>query len=73
MKHKNKYVYLVYCNPINPLVYGVYRNKKRAISYAWYLIEYRFQRAMNKNMEFGYYHLMENEEKLNMPFDKNYI
>ena len=67
---KNKYVYLVYCNPLNPLVYGVYGNKQKAILYAHSLIEYRFKMAMNKNLEFGYYHLV-GEQKLNTPFDRH--
>lgn len=53
---KPKFVYLVMCNPKNPLVYGVCKTKKYALAYAQNLIDYRRKRAEEKNWEFGFYH-----------------
>ena len=70
MKSKERYVYLVYCNP-QPIVYGCRSNLRSAIKYAKGLIDYRFKRAEEKGYEFGYYHYMEENDivKRNRPFD----
>lgn len=69
MKNKNKYCYLVYCNPKEPLVYAVYSNKKSALKYANQLIEWRLKNARNNKYIHGFYHYV-TEEKLESPFDK---
>jgi hypothetical protein len=55
-KKKDEFVYLVYCNPKNPLVYGIYKSKHDAVRYACDLIRYRKERAKSKGQPFGYYH-----------------
>lgn len=54
---KDKFVYLVYCNP-EPIVYGVYEKKQDAIRYAIDLIRYRRDWAKERNQAFGYYHFL---------------
>lgn len=54
-KKKDKFVYLVYCNP-EPIIYGVYEKKQDAVRYAISLIRYRRDRAKQRNHPFGYYH-----------------
>ena len=56
MKKKTRFVYLVYANPVHPLVYGVYTSKKAALRYATQLINYRFDRAFKNGWEHGFYH-----------------
>ena len=68
-KNKNKFAYLVYCN-VNPIVYGVYSNKKKALEYAYYLIDYRQKEAIKNNRKFGYYHYCTEELKYKSPFDE---
>ncbi len=60
---KNKFVYLIYCN-VEPIVYGVYKHKKKALNYAKTLIDYRKTRAEEKNHEFGQYHYLEEDKKI---------
>jgi hypothetical protein len=67
---KNRYCYLVYCNPENPLVYAVYTNKTKAVIYARNLIKWRFENANNKKYDFGYYHYVTEEKKKETDFDK---
>ncbi len=70
--NKNKrFCYVVMCNP-EPIVYGVYSNKKSALEYTQYLIKYRQDRAKERNWEFGFYHKIESEEfeKSKSPFDE---
>jgi len=55
-KKKDEFVYLVYCNSKEPLVYGVYKSKHDAVRYACDLIRYRKERARSKGQQFGYYH-----------------
>ena len=62
-KNKNKFVYLVMCN-VNPIVYGAYSNKKSALEYAQYLIEYRRDRAKERNWDFGFYHYVGEETRM---------
>lgn len=60
-----KYCFLVYCN-CDPIVYGVYSNKKSAMKYVNFLIDYRCNRAKYNNWEFGHYFLeMESKRKEN--------
>ncbi len=54
---KDKFVYLVYCNK-EPLVYGVYQSKHKAVRYAVDLIRYRKNRAKEQDKKFGYYHFL---------------
>lgn len=54
---KDKFVYLVYCNP-EPIVYGVYEKKQDAVRYAIDLIRYRRDRAKQRDHSFGYYHFL---------------
>lgn len=71
MKNKPKYVYLVYCNPDNPLVYEVYANKQRAVKYAHNLIEWRCNAALKEGINFGYYHYFKEDKKIKEnDFDK---
>lgn len=56
MNKKTKFVYLVYCNPDKPLVYGIYESKKKAVEYAYYLIKYRKELAIKHNWSFNFYH-----------------
>lgn len=56
-KNKDKFVYLVYCNP-EPIVYGVYESKQDAVRYAIDLIRYRRNWAKERNQAFGYYHFL---------------
>ena len=60
---KNRYCYLVYCNPKEPLVYAIYSNKKSALKYANQLIKWRFEDATRKNFEHGYYHLVTEDKR----------
>lgn len=57
-KNKLEFVYLVFCNK-EPLVYGVYKSKNKAINYAKDLIKWRFEGAKNRGFEAGYYHYMD--------------
>lgn len=66
---KNRYCYLVYCNPKEPLVYAIYSNKKSALKYANYLIQWRFDDALRKGYEHGYYHFI-TEDKRECELDK---
>ena len=67
---KNNFVYLVYCN-VNPIVYGVYKNKKKALDYAISLIKYREDCANRNGHEFGHYHLIgEDKKRKESEFDK---
>ena len=52
------------CNPVNPLVYGVYLNKRAAVKYAEHLVKYRFERAEQNKHEFGYYHFITEDKKI---------
>jgi hypothetical protein len=52
---KPQYVFLVYCNQ-EPLVYGVYKSKQKAVRYAISLIRYRKERIENAGNLFGFYH-----------------
>lgn len=56
MKNKTNYVYLVYCNPNEPIVYAIYQNKKSALKYANQLIKWREESTIARNGEFGFYH-----------------
>lgn len=67
---KSCYVYLVYCNPKTPLIYGVYHNKKSALKYAKQLVDWRFNRAKENGYEYGYYHNYLNDSKKETDFDK---
>ena len=67
---KNKYVYLVYCNPEHPLVYEVYSAKKDAVKYAKWLVQSREDRAKEMGHEFGFYHQFENDTHKENDFDK---
>ncbi len=60
---KYNFVYLVYCNT-EPIVYGTYKHKKKALDYAKMLIDYRKIRAEEKNHEFGHYHYFEEDKKI---------
>mgnify|MGYP001310949579 CR=1 FL=1 len=70
MKPKTKYCYLVYANPEPPIVYGVYLNKKSALKYAHRLVEWRKERAAERNYEFGFYHWLEEDKRKETDFDK---
>lgn len=67
---KTNWVYLVYCNPNKPLVYGIYENKKKAVKYALSLIEYRRELARKNNWIFDFYHCedlsFEKEKKISI-------
>lgn len=65
-----KYCYLVFCN-VNPIIYGVYSNKMAALKYAKYLIEYRRNRAAEKNQSFGFYHYLEEDKRKETDFEKH--
>lgn len=66
---KRRYVYIVFCN-VNPIIYGVYLNKQKALKYAQSLITYRRERARERGYPFDFYHYcLENKGKEN-EFDK---
>ena len=56
-KKKDKFVYLVYCNK-EPIVYGVYSSKQKAVRYAVTLIRYRKKNTIEREKTFGYYHFL---------------
>ena len=56
-KKKDQFVYLVYCNK-DPIVYGVYKSKQKAVRYAVSLIRYRKSKALERGKTFGYYHFL---------------
>ena len=58
----------MYCNP-EPIVYSVLSNKKSALKYAKSLIKYRFDNAIEKKYEYGFYHYLE-EDKRKSKFDR---
>lgn len=60
---KPKYCFVVFCNP-EPIIYGIYSNKKAALKYAQHLISYRRNRAAEKNQEFNYYHYLEEDKRM---------
>lgn len=66
---KNRYVYLVYCNR-NPIVYGVYGTKIKALAYAQSLIKYRENRAKERGYDFGFYHQVTEDNRKENEFDK---
>jgi len=70
MKSKIKYCYVVFCNP-EPIIYGIYSNKKAARNYAQILIDYRQKRAKERNYEFDYYHYLEEDKRKENDFEVN--
>lgn len=55
-KKKDKFVYLVYCNPGEPILYSIYEKKHDAVRHAISLIRYRKNLAKTNGHKFGYYH-----------------
>ena len=52
---KEKFVYLVWCNPNPSLLYAIYSSKKDAVKYAISLIRYRKEVCEKHGYNFGYY------------------
>lgn len=66
---KRRYIYVVLCN-VNPIIYGVYASKKRALDYANYLIKYREDMAKERGWGFGFYHYVIESKTKENEFDQ---